>query len=125
MAQTNNTDIDPNTPLLTTPTSHIMEYHFEVNQPEGSSLVTVKDLLEDPHIQPGMMQSAMSAVTSLFTPNSTQPPESNDPIVHHKVSVSSTPKDTDKLDINKELNTYKDRLALELNKFQEKVGNTK
>ena len=109
---------------MTTPTGPIMEYCVEVNQSEGSSLTMVKALLEDPHIQPGMMQSALSAVTSLFTPNkSTQPPESDDPIVPHKVSAGSTPNSNDTPDINKKLNTYKDRLALELNNFKKhKVG---
>ena len=64
----------------------------------------------------------MSAVTSLFTPNMfTQSTESNDPIVPHKVPVSSAPNDTDTPDINKELNTYKDRLALELNNFKKQL----
>ena len=99
-----------------------MEHHVEVSQPEGSSMLTVKDLLEDPHIQPGMMQSALSAVTSLFIPNKpTQLPESDDPVVPHKVSVSSTPNSVDSPDINKELNTYKDRLALELNNFKKQL----
>ena len=52
---TNSTATDPNTPLLTTPASPIMDHHVEVNQPQRSSLVMVKDLLEDPHIQPRMM----------------------------------------------------------------------
>ena len=89
---TNSTAIGPNTPLLTTPTSPIMDHHVEVNQPEGSTMAMVKDLLGDRHIQPRMMQSALSAVTSLFTPNkSTQLPGSNDPVIPHKVSVSSAP----------------------------------
>ena len=76
----------------------------------------VKELLEDPHIQPGMMQSALSAVTSLFTlSKSTQPPESDELRVSHKVSVSSTPNSMDNPDIYKELNTYKDRFTLQLN----------
>ena len=49
----NSTAIDPNTPLLPTPTSPIMDHHVEVNQPEGSSMATVKDLLEDPTFNPG------------------------------------------------------------------------
>ena len=53
---------------MATPTSPIMEHHVEVSQPEGSSMVIVKELLEDPHIQPQMMWSALSAVTSLFLP---------------------------------------------------------
>ena len=60
-----------------------------------------------------MMQSTLSALTSLFMPNkSTQPPQSEDLRIPHKVSVRSAPNDTDTPDINKELNTYKDRLAL-------------
>ena len=55
---TNSTAIVPNTSLMTTPTSPIMDHHVEVNQPEGPSMMTVKDLLEDPHIQLGTMQSA-------------------------------------------------------------------
>ena len=46
---TNNTTVDANAPIITTPTSPIMEHHVEVSHPEGSSMVTVKDLLEDPH----------------------------------------------------------------------------
>ena len=103
---TNSTAIDSNTPLMTTSTSAIMDHHVEVNQLEGSDMAMVKDLLEDPHIQPRMMQSAFSAVTSLFTPSkSTQPPESNDLIIPHKVSVRSAPNNTDTPDMNKELNT--------------------
>ena len=85
-------------------------------------MAMVKDLLEDPHIQPGIMQSAMSSVTSPLTHNkSTQLPEGNYPIVSHKVSVSSASKYTDTPDINKDLNTYKDRLALELNNFKKQL----
>ena len=88
-------------------------------------MAMVKELLEDPHIQPGMMGSALSAVTSLFTPSkSTQPPESEDPIVPHKGSTCSTPNSTDTPDINKELNTYKGRLTLNLNNFKT-AGNAK
>ena len=68
-----NSTIDANAPLMTTPTSPIMEHHVEVSQLEGSSMAMVKELLEDPHIQPGMMRSALSAVTSLFTPNKLTP----------------------------------------------------
>ena len=57
-----------------------------------------------------------------FTPNkSTQLPESDDPIVPHNVSASSTPISIDTSNINKELNTYKDRLALELNNFKKQL----
>ena len=120
---TNSTAIDPNTPLMTTPTSPIMDHPVEVNKPEGSNIAMAKDLLEDPHIQPRMMQSALGTVTSPFTQNkSTQLTESNDPIVPHKVPVRSAPNDTDTHDFNKELNTYKDRLTLELNNFKKKIN---
>ena len=52
---TNSTTIDAKVPILTTPTSPIMECHDEERHPESSSIATVKDLLEDPHIQLGMM----------------------------------------------------------------------
>ena len=88
-------------------------------------MATVKELLEDPHIQPGIMQPALSAVTSLFTPNkSTQLPESDDPVVPLKVSLSSRTHSIDSPNINKQLNTYKDRLALKLNNFKKKTRNT-
>ena len=44
---------------MTMPTSPIMECHDEVRHPEGSSIATVKDLLEDPHTQSEMMQSTL------------------------------------------------------------------
>ena len=119
---TNSTTIDSNTPLMTTPTSPIMEHHVEVSQPESSSMAMVKELLEEPHIQPSMRQSALHAVTSLFTPNKpTQLLESDDPVVPHKVLVNSTPNSIDSPDINKELNTYKGRLALEMNNFKKQL----
>ena len=107
---------------MTTPTIPIIEHHVEVSQLEGSSMAMVKELLEDSHIQPSMVQSALSAVISLFTPNKpTTLPESDDPVVPHKVSVSSTPNSIDSPNINKELNTYKDRLALEMNNFKRQL----
>ena len=48
-------------------------------------------------------------------------PEIDDPVIPHKVSVHSTPNSIDSPDINKELNTYKDRLALELNNFKKQL----
>ena len=65
---TNSTSIDANAPILMTPTSPIMKHHVDVSHPEGSSMTTVKDVLEDPQIQPGMIQSALSMVTSLLNP---------------------------------------------------------
>ena len=82
-------------------------------------MATVKELLKDPQIQPGLMQSALNAITSLFTPSkTTQSARSDDPEVPHQVSVAYTPTSNDSPDINKELNTYKERLALELNNFK-------
>ena len=119
---TNSATIDSNTSPMTTPTSSIMDHHVEVNQQERSSMVMVKKLLEDPHIQCGMMQLALSAVTLLFIPSkSTQPHESDDLIAPYKVSAGSTPNSTDTPDINKELNTYMDRLALEFNNFKKQL----
>ena len=61
----------------------------------------------------------LSAITSHFTPSKTTKSPGNDgPEVPHKVSVTSTPTSNDLPDINKELNTYTDRLALELNNFK-------
>ena len=59
---TNSTTIDTNAPLMTTPTSPKMEHHVEVSQLEGSSMAIVKGLLEDSHIQPGMMRSTLRVV---------------------------------------------------------------
>ena len=68
-----------------------------------------------------MMQSALNAVTSHFTPSkTTQSARSEVPEVPHQVSVATTPTSNNLPDINKELNTYKDRLALELNNFKKK-----
>ena len=73
-------------------------------------------------MQPGMMQSALGAVTSLFTPNKPmQAPENSDPIVPHKVPACSAPDDTDRTDINSELNTYMDRFTLGLSNFKKKT----
>ena len=44
----NSTTIDANTLIMTTPTSPIMEHHVEVRHLEGSSIATVKDLLDNP-----------------------------------------------------------------------------
>ena len=119
---TNSTTIDANTPLMTTSTSPIMEHNVEVSQPEGSSMATVKELLEDPHIQPGMMRSALSVVTSLFTPSKLTPStENNDPTAPNKSPVGSTPNNIETPDINRELNTFKDRLAIGLNNFKKQA----
>ena len=83
-------------PLMTTPTSPIMEHHLEMSQSEGSSMVTVKELLGDPQIQHGMMQSALNAIASLFTPSkTTQFARSDDPEVPCQISVASIPTSND------------------------------
>ena len=51
----NSTTIESSTLLMTTPNSPIMEHHVEMSQPKGSSMATVKELLEDPQFQPSMM----------------------------------------------------------------------
>ena len=85
-------------------------------------MVMLKELFEDPHIQPSMMQSTLCAITLLNTPNKkTQSPGSDGSEVPHKVSVASTQTSNDSPDINKEINTYNDRLALELNNFKKQL----
>ena len=65
-------------------------------------MVMVKELLEDPHIQPGMMRSALSAVTSLFMPNKlTQLTANTDTVVPNKMPVGPPPNVTVTTDINK------------------------
>ena len=97
-----------------------MEHHVEVGQPEGSSMATVKDLLEDPQIQPGMMQSTLSAVTSLFTPSKLPSAGDNIPVVTTNLPVGSTP-NVETLDMNRELGTYKEQLALEVTNFKKQL----
>ena len=66
-------------------------------------MATVKELLEDPHIQPGMMRSTLNAVTSLFTPSKLTPLSDNsDPIVTNKVPVGSTHNNIATPDLNRE-----------------------
>ena len=92
----NNTTNGSNTPLMTTPTSPIMEHHVEISQLEGFSMVTVKELLEDLQIQPSMMQFALNAISFLFTASkTTQSARSDHPEVPHQVSVASTPTSND------------------------------
>ena len=117
---TNSTSIVANAPGLTTPTSPIMEQHVEVNHPEGSNMTTVKYLLQDPQIQPGVMQSMLSMVTSLFTPNKLLSAGDNVPVMITNIPVSSTP-NVETLDMNRELNSYKERLALELTNFKKQL----
>ena len=117
---TNSTTIDAKVPILTTPTSPIMECHDEVRHPESSSIATVKDLLEDPQIQPGMMQSALSTVTSLFTPSKLSYAGGNNPVVTNNTPVGSTP-NVGTNDVHRELIIYRKRLALELTNFKKQL----
>ena len=94
-----------------------MEHHVEVGYPEGSSMATVKVLLEDPQIQPGMMQSALSVVTSPFTPSKLPSTGDNSPVATTNIPVGSTP-NVETSEVNRELSTYKERLALELSNFK-------
>ena len=72
-----------------------------------------------------MMQSALNAVTSLFTPSKLTQFTGNDgPGNPHLMSAASTPNNKAMTDINKELNTYKDRLALELHSGIEQFQKT-
>ena len=66
-----------------------MEHHVEVSHPEGSSMAIFKDLLEDSQIQPGMMWSTWSIVTSLFTPCKLPSTGDNNPAVPTNILVAS------------------------------------
>ena len=83
-------------------------------------MTTVKDLLEDPQIQPGMMQSILCVVTSLFTPSKIPFAGDNIPVVTTNMSVGSTP-NVETPDMNRELSSYKERLALELRNFKKQL----
>ena len=96
-----------------------MECHDEMRHPESSSIAMVKDLLEDPHIQPGMMQSMFSMVTSLFTPSKLPSTGDNNPVATNNTPVGSPNAGTNY--IHKELSTYKERLALELTNFKKQL----
>ena len=97
-----------------------MECHDEVRHPESSNIVTVKDLLEDPHIQWGMMWSTLSMVTSLFTPSKLPSTGDDNPVATNNTPVGSTP-NVGTNEVHKELSTYKVRLALELTNFKEQL----
>ena len=80
---------------------------------------TVKELFEDPKIQLRMMQSALKAVTSHFTPSKMAQSAGDDGSGSpNLISGASTHNNKAVTDINKESNTYEDRLALELNNFK-------
>ena len=89
---------------------------------EGSSIATIEELLDDPHIQLGMMQSALTVVTSLFTPSKLTPSVGSDgPLATSNALVGSIPTNVGTSDINRELSTCKDRLALELTNFKKQL----
>ena len=117
---TNSTTIDAKGPVLMTLTSSIMEHHVEVSHQEGSSMATLKDLLEDPQIPPGMMQLALSVVTSLFTPSKLPSTGDNNLAATTNIPVGSTP-NIKTSDMNRELSTYKERLTLELSNFKKQL----
>ena len=84
-------------------------------------MATVKDFLEEPQIQPGMMQSMLSVVTSLFTPSKLPSTGDNNPVVPTNILVGSqggSSPNVETPDVNRELSTYKERLALELTNFK-------
>ena len=83
-------------------------------------MATVKDLLEDPQIQPGMIQLALSAVTSLFTPSKLPSTGDNNPVVTTDVPVGST-LNVETSDMNREFSTYKEKFALELSNFKKQL----
>ena len=69
-----------------------------------------------------MMWSTLSVVTSLFTPSKLTPLDGrNNQVVTSNALVGSTPTNVETTDINRELSTYKDRLALELTNFKKQL----
>ena len=62
----------------------------------------------------------LSTVTSLFTPNKLLSAGDNIPVTTTNIPVSSTP-NVETLDMNRELNSYKERLALELTNFKKQL----
>ena len=69
-----------------------------------------------------MMQYALNAITSLFIPCKTiQPAKKDSPENPHQVLPALTSSDTDMTDINRELNTYNNRLALDLTNFMKQL----
>ena len=121
---TNSTTINSNVPILMTPTSPIMDHDVEARHPEGTSMTMVKELLEDPQMQPEMMQSMLSMVTSLFTPSKIPTTGDNNPVANEDVQTSLTPSMVTR-DVNRELNEYKDRMAWELSSFNKTARNAK
>ena len=97
-----------------------MEHHVGVSHPKGSSMATVKNLLEDPQMQLGMMQSVLSVVTSLFTASKLPSAGDNIPVVTTNVPVDSTP-NVETPDMTGEHSTYNERLALELTDFKKQL----
>ena len=117
----NSITIDATAPLMTTPTSLIIDHHAEVSHAVGSSMATVKELLEDAHIKPDMMRSALSVVTLLLTPSKLTPlTDNSDPIATNE-PVDSTHKNIGTPDLNRELNAHKDRLTLEFKNFKKQL----
>ena len=58
----------------------------------------------------------------MFTSSNLTPStENNDSVAPNKVPLGSTPNNIENLNINRELNTYKVRLALELNNFKKQL----
>ena len=117
---TNSTNIDSNESVMTTPTSPIMEHYVEVRHPEGSSISTVKDLLEDPqittrddaiHIECGHISVYTSKLPSTGD---------NNPVMTTNIPVGST-SNVETPDLNRQLSTYKERLALQLTHFKKQL----
>ena len=102
---TNSMSINLNVAILLTPTSPTMDHDVEARHPEGASMTTVKELLEDPQIQLGMMQSALSTVTSPFTPSKILPTGDNNLVANKDIQTSLMPSTVTR-DVNRELNEY-------------------
>ena len=117
---TNSTTINSNVSVLMTPTSAIMDHDVKARHPEGDSMTMAKELLEYPQIQPGMMQSMLSTVTSLFTPSKIPPTGDNTSVANKDIQTCLTTSIVTR-DVNRELNEYKDRMIWELSNFKKQL----
>ena len=67
-----------------------------------------------------MIQSLLSTVTSLFTLSKLPSAGDNPPVATTNIPIGSTP-NVETLDMNRELSTYKEKLASELTNFKKQL----
>ena len=87
---TNSATIDAKVLILMTPQALSWSIMWRQETERALSIVTVKELLADPQIQPGMMQFMLNAVTFLFTPSKATSTGDNNPAVTNEALIGST-----------------------------------